>query len=142
MKFKLDASDAQLVHILRSLMFHRDLDALEVLSRTWEFQYLCAGPEYDFTSCQTKLFPENPDQKTPFKLTGERLLERSALIQDFEETIVFRYSLTKPDKYDLAILLDTGNTVIYTDDENTYNALKSRFDHLESTCTNFSFQLW
>lgn len=140
MKYSVDAGAAELIHILRCLMnpWHDPLQPLQVIGRTWEFQSLFAGSYLG----EEKLFPENPTQQTPFRLTGERLVERAGLMYDPEETALYRVSQTDLQTFDLAIYVDTGNAKISLNDEELFDYFQSQFHNLKQNSPNFIFHPW
>jgi hypothetical protein len=84
------------------------------------------GPNQDRAQVSA-VFPEFHDQ-APFQLSGVRLLERVALVTEFEESEFVRLgSATSPDAHDLLIYADTGLLRVETDDQRLYQTIQSYF---------------
>src|SRR4051812_16349137 len=98
MKYTLESKALHLIHVLRYLIrmggSHIQRGVLEC---TWEFRWIFSnvqvrrlGPNGWETS---EVFPETKDS-VPFRVSGIRLVERVALVEEFEETELVRLSDT------------------------------------------------
>jgi hypothetical protein len=132
MKYKLRGGNHDLIHVLRFLMAP---EGVGVLDRTWEVQCIYSTIAYKFADDMPlgaeNVFPEFGD-KAPFKVSGTRLVERAALVPQFDETVVVRLCEGSPDGYDLLFYADLGHPLaVETSDDGLYLKLKEYF---ESTC--------
>lgn len=82
----------------------------------WEFRGEL--PSYVEGGRILPLFPEIDPNCTTNRVSGVRLLERSALAYDFHDSILVRFSRSDPQRVDVQMTLDLGNhIVVETEDE-------------------------
>lgn len=116
-----------LIHILRCLnqQGHRQ-GQLSVFGHEWEFRG--EMPSYFEGEQCFPLFPEiDPDCPTN-RVSGVRLMERSALAYDFHDSILVRFSRSDPQRVDVRMTLNLGNhIVVETEDEYVFNTLDDYF---------------
>ena len=116
-----------LIHILRCLNLagHKQGE-LSVFGHEWEFQGVM--PSYFECGHFWPLFPELDPFCTTKRISGVRLMERSALAYEFHESVLVRYSRSDPKRVDVHMTLDLGNhIVVKTEDEYVFNTLDDYF---------------
>ncbi|HLO97273.1 MAG TPA: hypothetical protein VK171_01650, partial [Fimbriimonas sp.] len=117
------------IHILRALMFP---SGIGVLDRQWLVTAIFSGV-YDHCGAtespwQVEPFPEYSAELLPWRLSGERLVERSALLWDLEETIFQRLVAGSDTEVDFEIhILDSYEPMVYTSDKVAYEVLSDWF---------------
>lgn len=127
MEFKLVGNTQHLIHILRVLMLP---NGEGVIDRMWEFRSLFAQTVVNKGVRELEreylMFPELEVEQTavPFQVTGIRLVERSSLVFEFEETELVRLCTDDPTKIDMKLWIDSGNQIeIETNDADAFGKL-------------------
>ena len=96
--------------ILRQLMYPPGIGYVNVLDRQWKVLFHFGGSFRNGDSLeQDWLFPEYTVFSQGTIVSGERLLERSATVFDFEETFFQRLIRDSSDEWDMEIDIDTGD---------------------------------
>ena len=91
--FRTESSNHDVIHVLRFLMYP---EGIGVLDRLWEFRFLFGGIAYpyrmDTPAGIGSVCPEFQDT-TPCRINGTRLVERAALVFEFEDTELVRLTV-------------------------------------------------
>lgn len=137
MKHRLDAHHLHLINVLRYLMTpYGD----GVTDREWEVRAIFSGIAVPVGGGEPWLpvFPEF-DDAGPFRVSGIRLVERVALVLDFEEAEFARFRNDGSDDVDLVLAFDGSAMVAEIADDATYERLKRYLDLTSAPEFNTAF---
>ena len=116
-----------LIHILRCLNLagHKQGE-LSVFGHEWEFRGEMPG--FFEGGLWSPLFPEVDPNCTSYRVSGVKLMERSALAYEFHDSTLVRFSRSDPQLVDVRITLNLGNhIVVETEDEYVFDKLDEYF---------------
>lgn len=140
MQYKLVSHVLEPIHLLRYLM---RFNPQSVLKREWDvisiYTDIDLGPLKEGYGYEAQeVFPEHGTE-CPFRISGIRLVERVALVTQFEESEFNRVAIDGSDKHDLVIYADTAHLQVETDEENIYSLIKEYFDRTHSMRIGYYF---
>lgn len=130
------------IHILRALMFPTGRG---VLDREWLVPFMYSGmyshDEESGSLWNREPFPEFHGKPFPWKLTGERLVERVALLWDYEESSFQRLMPGSDSRVDLEIFVLDGSprSYVYTSDKTAYETLALWFSRTSNEGSEYCF---